>query len=295
MEREFNDLIKSKNAKILHYFELVRIWNAFTPGLLVILGGLLAGMFSLNILIIAVIFIFMYFGATTLNDIFDYHADRINSPYRPLHTKKVTFSEAYLIAFCSYIIAIILSLIFALPVTPFILLAILLSILYSAPPISLKDRVIISVLDLSFLTIFMPIFVGFYSITQTFDLTTIGFITAFTLAFASIAFLKDLKDLSGDMVMHKHTIAIMFGRKGTSYISLFGFVIFFLFAMYFFSQIIQNTLIPLIISILVISKLFLLEKKIPEKNQYFAENSFSEARVIMLIIILVIMLTLVLL
>jgi geranylgeranylglycerol-phosphate geranylgeranyltransferase len=292
MEREFNDLTKKHNLLFFHILELIRIWNSLIPFILVIFGTLLAGNLTFESLPLAISFMFMYFGATILNDIFDFETDRINAPYRPLQTKKISKNKAKKFAILSYLIAILL-VFFSIPqaILP-IIITIFLSIIYSIPPFSLKDKIIVGVFDLSFLTIFMPIFTGYFLFTKIFDINVLFFIIFFTLTFMFVALLKDLKDLTGDIATHKRTIAIKFGKKKTSYISTFGFTLCFLSTMYFFSIIINNFLIPLIIFLFGILKIYSIESKIPKNNQYFSENSFSDARLSMFVISISLILTL---
>lgn len=284
MEREINNLFKKFNLPILHIFELIRIWNSLIPFLLVLLGSLISGQFNIIVLPVAISFMFMYFGATILNDVYDFETDRINSPYRPLQTKKISIRLAKKLAWASYLIAILLVIFFRTEIIVLVILTIVLSILYSVPPFSLKDKILIGVIDLSFLTIFMPVFTGYILISNNIDFNFIYFLIFLTLSFLFIAFLKDLKDLTGDIVTNKRTFAIKFGKKITSYVSTFGFTICILLTMFYLSIIINDYLIPLIISIFAIGKIFSIESKIPKNNQYFAENSFGDARLTMFII-----------
>lgn len=285
MEREFNNLIKAKNIKILHYLELVRIWNSLTPAMLVILGALIGGMILEQTLLLAAVFMFLYFGATTINDIFDFESDRINSPYRPLHTKKVNFTEAKLITIISFAIGIYLSTFFSIEIIAITILAVILSVFYSTGPFPLKNILLLGILNLSFLTIFVPTFAGYYSINPTLSTDFIYFLTFFTLTFVSIAFLKDLKDLWGDILIKKRTFAIRYGRKATAIVSFIGFSIFFPTSMYFFSKLINAQLFIWIFTAIMLLSVLYTITKVPKMSPYNAENAFKNTRLNMLIII----------
>lgn len=152
-----------KDIKFLSLLELGRPWNGLIIGIVAVLGVFL---FSLtmpslfDLLRIFLSFFFVYMGGTTLNDVYGIETDKVNMPFRPLQSGRVTLSEAYLFAFSSYIISLLitLSLGFSFLLVYFVFL--ILSFLYSVPPISLEKSGIIGNLTLAIVTILVPAIAG---------------------------------------------------------------------------------------------------------------------------------------
>jgi 4-hydroxybenzoate polyprenyltransferase len=294
MERVFSSFFHNK-GKIGSLIEVSRPWNGIVFGLIALLGFLY---FSPQMEIITVLslffsFIILYMAGTTLNDIFDFHIDKINMPYRPLQSGRLGKKEASIFSGSLYVIAILLSASLGFEVLIIMILLIVLTIFYSFPPIVLSRRSLVANVTLSICTILMPALGGGVLAIKSFFLP-FGFWIFFismTIMFIFITILKDFKDVEGDKKLHKKTFVISVGHKTSFSISIFGTLLFFLLVTYLFYLHILNELFYAISLIIFFSfiYLFLKYKKIND-----GEKLFSYSRILMLFFIILLLLFLIL-
>ena len=291
MEQAFSEFVIPKNSRFLDILELARIWNSFLPALLVFVGFFILSqnvLFTLPLVLLALCFALLYMGAAIVNDIYDYKVDIINMPFRPLQTKRITVSEAKILAVIFYSSALALALFLNLKIFLIVGLAVFLSILYSARPLFLKDRSVLGTIKLGVLTVFFPVYAGSVFLLDSFNVPdqTLIFFILLTVLFIFIAFLKDLKDIYGDRAHAKRTLATALNGKKTLIISIVGVIIFFPLTTYYVSKFFSFNLFFYVINGLLL--LFLIKTLIKtyNKDQYYAATTFSKARIVMLVYVL---------
>jgi chlorophyll synthase len=181
----------------------------------------------LYILISVVLMIMLWLSTVLVNNVYDLPIDRISNPRRPLPKGEVKPSEYLDFSFVLSTIAIIVSLV--LGIIPFIIvvISVLSSAAYSAPPLRLRKRL--------FSTVFigwgslLTFFVGYFAYTSVFNIS----VQSETLLVALIIFVafsigpltKDLKDYKGDLEHGVKTLFTVYGlQKGKLMVSiLLGF------------------------------------------------------------------------
>lgn len=284
-----------KDIKFLSLLELGRPWNGLIIGIVAVLGVFL---FSLtmpslfDLLRIFLSFFFVYMGGTTLNDVYGIETDKVNMPFRPLQSGRVTLSEAYLFAFSSYIISLLitLSLGFSFLLVYFVFL--ILSFLYSVPPISLEKSGIIGNLTLAIVTILVPAIAGAAFASNEFNFPQFFWaaILCFTALFWFVSIIKDFKDIKGDKKHGKITFVIRVGRRNAILTCLLGTIIFFPLTIYLFSMFFAYSFIFFIISSAVFICLIYVEMENIKKYEPLVEDRrFSNARLTLLCFIILIL------
>ena len=228
MERVF---AKFGKGKILPFIELGRPWN----GLIVVVLSILGAFWSKSQLdylamgILALVVFLIYNGSASLNDIYDDKIDAINMPYRPLQRGAFSLKSATIFCVTSYSFGNLI----ALFVSPLFLIAIVgmsaISILYSSPPFSFKNRCFIGNLTLAFVSVVTTIYAGHVFATGSLFMPYILFSGAIFLMilFAFFSLLKDFKDFYGDRAYGKNTLATLYGIKNASKVNIIGTSIFF--------------------------------------------------------------------
>ena len=289
MERFFSGLMKRN--KMASFLELGRPWNSLSVIILSILGFLLssATITSFHILILAVVIFLVYNGSSALNDLFDIKVDSINMPFRPLERGSIKVKDVVLFSSACYLLGNALALYVSLNFFISIFLMSLFSIIYSVPPIALKDRVLLGNLGLGFVSMFMTIYAGYVLSTNSLIMTSQIFLQAMALMllFSFFSVLKDFKDMGGDKIYRKKTIVTKYGAKNASKINIAGTVLFFsitIMVFYFFSF--QNLLFILLSSILFIALLIPEIKVYKNPTRKIGESSWGLGRISFLFFLL---------
>ncbi|MBR9682803.1 MAG: UbiA family prenyltransferase, partial [Candidatus Aenigmarchaeota archaeon] len=92
------------------YLKLIRPLTSFLGTLGVIVGALLAGITSLEIIILgAVVAFFAAAGGNAINDYFDIETDKVSKKHRPIVSGKVSKNNALIFTSLLFIIAAILA------------------------------------------------------------------------------------------------------------------------------------------------------------------------------------------
>jgi 4-hydroxybenzoate polyprenyltransferase len=288
MERFFSRLLRK--GKKTSFIELSRPWNSISVTLFSILGMILTGGSIPNFwFVLPIIVLLIYSGSSALNDVFDIKVDSINMPFRPLERGSLKVKDVLFFCIIMYSLGNIIALSISLQFFLSILLMSVSSILYSLPPISLKDRGFIGNLNLAFASAFTTLYSGYVFLTNNLVLTYSLFIqaTSLTFLFAFFSILKDFKDLGGDKIHNKKTIVIKYGMKNASIINIIGTLIFFPITIATFYYLnFQNLLFILLSSILFIAILIPEIKIYKNPTQKTGENSWSLGRFIFLFLII---------
>ena len=154
-----------------------------------------------------------------INQIADVNIDKINKPYLPIAAGALSIKKAKIITYGS----LLLSLILALYLSPYLFLIIVLSTAigwgYSMPPLYLKQHHFTAALAITFVRGVLINVGGFmvlnYIVNKTINLPDdIKILSAFIIVFSVvISWFKDLPDMKGDSIYQIKTLAILYSPK----------------------------------------------------------------------------------
>jgi len=216
--------------RTLHYlgmavFGVALGWAVFAPvGVAFTGGGDVLGIIG-----VALAVLLAFQASVNLNDLFDEEADRIVGVPRPLVRGALTRRDAAIAAGVLAGVSLLTALNVKYSTFLFVLLALILSFAYSAPPLRLKRIPLVSNLSLGVISLLVCM-TGFsaYAEERTFALFAprLGWVIvlAFGLGFAA----KDLKDRLGDGATGVVTLPVLLGEKGgriaTAVLVLLGYL-----------------------------------------------------------------------
>ncbi|NPA62697.1 MAG: UbiA family prenyltransferase [Methanococci archaeon] len=89
-------------GKLSDYLELIRIKNCITASFGGVIGYLISSNFEIDIFKIVLVYLVVFFicaYGNVINDIFDIEIDKINKPFRPLPSGKISLKEAKFFSF----------------------------------------------------------------------------------------------------------------------------------------------------------------------------------------------------
>ena len=223
-------------------------------------------------------------AGATLNDIFDTDVDKINMPFRPLMDGRIANNTAWNLSVSMHIILFLTSFLINFNLAIMLAVFFLCSALYSAPPIQLSRKSILSHFDLSLTAFVIPFYAGIVYATGNFTINSIilNFMISLFFLFVSIFLLKDFKDIKGDVIKNKVTPVNQIGPAKTKMLSMLTTLIFFPLSLYTFTFIrpLNTALIPLFV--LLFSALLFSEYKITEKP----ERYFGTGRLLLFLLVL---------
>ena len=154
--------------------------------------------------------LFCIVGAfNSFNAIADKEIDKINSPHRPIPSKKISERNALYFSISLYIIALVLA--WLVNSTAFLVIAgcVILTTAYSYPKIDLKKRFFLGTLTV---TVFYATlcFIAGWALTPTlaFPVQIAAFLFLIGLG---LAITKDFMDVPGDAFHRAHTLPVKFG------------------------------------------------------------------------------------
>ena len=204
--------------RIKTYVELTKPFNnsksTLYYGFCTFIGTLLAFSYDVRLwpsLKAAISITLSAFAVYALNDIYDIEIDRINAPERPLPSGRITINEAFALSFVLLIISLSIASTINLTTFFFTLLFSILGIIYSTPPLRLKDGLYGNIcwgLGLGS-TILCGASIATLTLRPVIVALGLFFLTA------GCAFTKDLKDLEGDRALNMRTFPIIIGEKRT--------------------------------------------------------------------------------
>lgn len=289
MERFFAK--KFGKSKMSSLVELGRPWNSIIVILLSFLGILLSNnpqVIPFNFLIISIIIFLMYTGSAALNDLYDIKVDSINMPFRPIQRDSIKRGDVITFCFFSYMTSIILALTVSMNFFLSIILMAVLSIIYSMPPFSLKDRGFMGNLNLAFSTILTTMYSGYVLATNSLIPETVFLIEILSLVslFTFFSILKDFKDIKGDKIHNKKTTTIKRGIKDASKINILGTILSSVIVIVSFFFRFQNILFVLSSFLLFVSIIFLEINVYRNPSEKTGEVSWSRGRIVFFLFIL---------
>jgi geranylgeranylglycerol-phosphate geranylgeranyltransferase len=204
-----------KNVKINAYLELVKIKRTINYGLISFIGSFLAFDKKIPILTAfeaSIAINLAAFGSYALNDLFDLDLDRINAPWRPMPSGRITKKEVKIVSAGFMILSLIIASMTNFQVLFFTLLFSIIGIAYSIPPIRLKKSFLANLcVAAGFLICIMSgSSIGLFLSPKV----ILAAIAIFTMTLGSSS-IKDLKDITGDERMGIKTLPILIGPKKT--------------------------------------------------------------------------------
>ncbi len=199
----------------LHYvgmtaFGLAIVWAIFAPT-----GVRLGGPGDWLAIVATLAATFFAFQASVLvNDIFDLPSDRLAEPRRPLPSGSLEHSDAVILATVFAATALLFALNVKYATFLVIVLALIASLVYSAPPLRLKRIPLVSTMTLGFASLF-AVLAGFSVLAEerTFALfpPRLAWLLVLSFGFAFVA--KDLKDADADGASGVLTIPALLGPR----------------------------------------------------------------------------------
>lgn len=286
MERFFSGVFKS-GGSIAAMIELGRPWNGIIVALLTVIGSMMALQaipVASFILIGGVLTLIIYMAATILNDIYDVEPDKINMPYRPLERNAIKRSTALNACIFLYGLSVIISILVSFNYFIAILLMSVISLFYSLPPFSAKDKGIWGNIVLSVSMIFTSMYAGFVLVTNSLipSYEFLITISLFTLSFCLISVLKDFKDIYGDKLNRKFTFVVRYDKNISIVVSIIGTILL-LCTVYLMNLYFIKMMSFIYISFIIILFLFILEIMTYKKFSIeLGEKTWAYTRIIVM-------------
>lgn len=172
-------------------------------------GRLAAAIISLSLAV---------FGLNSLNQIFDIRIDKISKPSRPIPSGEVSAKSVYAFSVLSFSMSLAIALPVSLFFSSIVLLFILLSVVYSVPPLRLKRYGLSSNIIGGTLYGAIPFMSAWAVAGGTFPVNF--FILFYGLA-TSIATLKDFEDAETEKKLGIKTLPVLLGYEGARLVMLF--------------------------------------------------------------------------
>lgn len=289
MERFFSKLMRGR-GRFFAVLELLRPWNGLSVGILTFIGALIALQAAppvgMIILAGATTFI-VYMAATSLNDVYDVNVDKVNMPYRPLQSESVLPKTAFYISVFLYALGIGMSFFVSFNFFLVICAMSILSIIYSVPPLEAKNRGLCGNIILGFETIFMSMYAGYVAIANALvpDFELLAGLSVFSLSFILITSVKDLKDIAGDRIYGKKTVAVVYSKNFIALLTTIGSFLLFLAAFLFDRFYFQNSLF-LFISLTILILMLVVDAMVYRRDLKFGETAWGLKRLLSLLLIL---------
>jgi len=168
-------------------------------GLAVIIGAMIASttFFTIPVLLASLVAFLVCGAGNVINDYFDYEADKINNPSRPLPSGKISLSKAYAYAISLFFIGVLLS--FGINIYAFTI-ALLNSLLLYIYPWRVKEKGGLSKNLLVSYLVASPFLFGGVSAGETAEWrATLIFVFLAFFANTSREIIKDIEDIRGDV------------------------------------------------------------------------------------------------
>jgi len=275
-------------SKFLSLLELGRPWNGSISGIIALLGCFLVSKEPLSLfdaIRIFLSFLFLWMGGAIINDLQDINIDKINMPFRPLQSGRVTLSEARTFSFLLYVGGLLLALSLGFNFFALFLLFFVLTVFYSVPPISLQRRGVLSNFTMAIVFVFIPAVTGAVFVYGLVNFSVFFWmaILCLTILFGFCLIMKDFKDIRGDKRHGKKTFVVRVSLKNARWTSVIGTVMFFPLTTYFFSRLFDYQFIFALLSGVIYVFLVYIEIKDTKKYIPIEEDKrFGEVRLTLL-------------
>ncbi|RLG88309.1 MAG: MFS transporter [Thermoprotei archaeon] len=223
-------------ARIRGYIELLRLHNVFLSYIAVMIGLLATynylfnskplianlGDLSKYALVLGLPVLFISAAGYVINDYFDIEIDKLNKPYRPLPSGRVSPSEAYRLSIALFIIGIALSAWIGIVVLLFTVANAILIYIYSykLKKLGLIGNLVIALCSSNTILFGSLAFIESNNQSFTALLPSIPLaVIAFLLVLAR-EFVKGIEDYIGDKEHGVHTLAVIIGPRKSVFITL---------------------------------------------------------------------------
>ncbi len=164
------------------------------------------------------IFALLSFALHAFNAVFDRYLDLINKPHRPIPQDVFTPRDSFVISLVFYLLGILLSLDMNSSFVTVAFAFIILSILYSIPPVYLKSHPFVGTVSASVLYGVLPVMAGFAAFSDLSLLPDSVLLVSFLLAFAAVS-IKDFESYLGDKQYEIRTFPVLYGKDAAAQIS----------------------------------------------------------------------------
>ncbi len=198
--------------KIPVWLELLRPFTLIYPFIAVFSGGVMSGIITWRLFLASITASLINGASNVINQYCDIDVDRINKPYRPLPSGRVSKNFAVLYGIFLYMIGLIFAWVAGFWFFLLSLIASVLTISYSVPPVRIKARGFLGNLVLSITRGLIPVIAG-WSVGK--DLVypqpwAVGIILSLFVFGANTS--KDFSDIKGDKAYGIKTIPVIYGN-----------------------------------------------------------------------------------
>jgi len=293
MERLFASLFKGRGI-FFAFLEVGRPWNGTIAWLFSVLGAsLVLGTppTLATIFIMFIVTLLVYMGGSSLNDAFDTDVDSINMPYRPIERGDLTVKNVIYFSLALYLIALVFSAFQSFLYFLTAIFMIITTLIYSSPPLSLKNRGILGNFGLAVGTVFATSYSGAVLVTNN-PFVKLNFlvpIISLTMFFTFFCIMKEFKDYKGDNVGKKKTLVITHGIKKASFLNITGTFTFFLISVMTFYYMFKSTLLVFLSTIVLLFLLFFEIIIYKKQEKKLAENAWAFGRFTILLFLLLLL------
>jgi 4-hydroxybenzoate polyprenyltransferase len=244
--------------KIVKYTsKLFRIHNVRTILLFFYIGIFIVGKYSqlLDLLLIPFIFVLLYAGASISNYLLDQKTDLINKKYNPVRSKDIKW--VYGLNIILLLGAFSISLFTSRPsiLIIFSLFVFLLGAFYSNQKLKLSYKPLAKFVFMLLAYCLAPGILGV--LLNSGRLFHYNFIIGLTLIYSSILIYSDVRDIKGDKVLGKMTLAVVLGLKNLAKLGLFLSTIGAIYYCYYYRIIFGLDYFVLIASVAIIGTHFI--------------------------------------
>lgn len=232
------------------YLELVRPFTLIAPIVGFLSGAIIAsGVMPNFICLLGALSVAVLNAASNVNNqYFDLVIDRINKPFRPFPSGKITKRQMIIFTLLLYFGALILSLLVNLKLFFIILITAIISFYYSAPPLRVKKYPFLSNIFIALPRGMLLIVAGWSLTKPIFNIQPwfIGLI--FALYLVGAASTKDFSDIKGDSQFGIQTLPVLYGvKRAAQMISPFFYIPFLFIPLGVIMHIIRPTALPLVL------------------------------------------------
>jgi 4-hydroxybenzoate polyprenyltransferase len=229
--------------------------------------------YSPNLLLAVLTLAAWYIFGTSINDLADEAIDKINlqgNPNRPLINQKTTRSHLWLMSLFSASMVVVTSSFFGTRALAISLGALILSYIYSMPPIRLSYRGIIAPLFLPLGYVVYPFYMTFIANHARFNKGDLILLLAMYISFIGRIILKDFRDVKGDRKFGKRTFIVRHGALATCAASGTAWMIGYGLIMWRFANwtLLSLTVLPFVIGIMYCLRLLSREPKLTRQVQF---------------------------
>jgi 4-hydroxybenzoate polyprenyltransferase len=221
--------------------------------------------------------VFVNAASNTINQVYDLDIDKVNKPYRPIPSERITKDEARTLAWILYLLTLWRAAWLNRTFAFFILLLMLMTIAYSVPPMRLKKRLWV---NNGAIAVARGLF-GFVAAWSMFDENPFDNSDPWAMGLVMCIFLfgtittKDFTDIKGDSKYGMRTIPVVFGtRFAAAFTALFfilPFVVLPLLTM--FGYLISETFVLTVLMVWGVYVLVLIHEAAYKREDAIFENT----------------------